>query len=289
MQRLFPSLLLLPLLVAPARTAPLPAEQREVSTRFIHGLQNPDGGYRNADASGPSQLGATSSSLRALKYLDAKPRRREEIRKFVLSCYNPETGAFADTPGGTPDARTTAMGLMAMAELKMPVKKHEEKIRAYFTENARTVPDVYIATAAMDAAKLRSEAGGRWIARFDVMRNPDGTYGRGPVDTATAVITILRLGGSFPNREAVVQSIRGAQKSDGGFAAMGENSDLPTTYRMVRALSMLRERPDLARLREFVARCRNADGGYGTAPGQPSSAGGTYFAAIVQHWADELE
>src|SRR5207237_4193332 len=36
-------------------------------------------------------------------------------------------------------------------------------------------------------------------------------------------------------------------------------------------------------------RCRNADGGYGAAPGQPSTASTTYFASIVLDWADELD
>jgi hypothetical protein len=37
-------------------------------------------------------------------------------------------------------------------------------------------------------------------------------------------------------------------------------------------------------VRSFVAKCRNADGGYGVAPGQPSNISGTYFAAIILHW-----
>jgi hypothetical protein len=48
---------------------------------------------------------------------------------------------------------------------------------------------------------------------------------------------------------------------------------------------MLRAKPaDVERLRAFIAKCRNADGGYGVAPGQPSAVGSTYFAGIVLHW-----
>jgi hypothetical protein len=51
---------------------------------------------------------------------------------------------------------------------------------------------------------------------------------------------------------------------------------------------MLKTQPaDPDRLRAFIGKCRNADGGYGVAPGQLSSAGGTYFAAIILHWLDE--
>ena len=40
-------------------------------------------------------------------------------------------------------------------------------------------------------------------------------------------------------------------------------------------------------VRSFVAKCRNSDGGYAAAPGQPSSVNGTYFAAIILHWLKE--
>jgi hypothetical protein len=50
---------------------------------------------------------------------------------------------------------------------------------------------------------------------------------------------------------------------------------------------MLHQKPENATAcRAFVARCRNADGGYGVAPGQPSSVSGTYFASIILHWLE---
>ncbi|MGO9416384.1 MAG: prenyltransferase/squalene oxidase repeat-containing protein [Syntrophobacteraceae bacterium] len=49
----------------------------------------------------------------------------------------------------------------------------------------------------------------------------------------------------------------------------------------------MKEKPDAAKLRAFVAKCRNADGGYGVMPGQKSTGSGTYFAAIILHWLDE--
>ena len=39
-------------------------------------------------------------------------------------------------------------------------------------------------------------------------------------------------------------------------------------------------------LRTFIAKCRNEDGGYGVAPGQPSNLSGTYYAAIIRYWLD---
>ena len=54
---------------------------------------------------------------------------------------------------------------------------------------------------------------------------------------------------------------------------------------MVRLFSRLNAQPDRPqKLRAFIASCRNADGGYGTRPGEPSSLHGTYYATIVRHW-----
>jgi hypothetical protein len=37
-------------------------------------------------------------------------------------------------------------------------------------------------------------------------------------------------------------------------------------------------------LKTFIAKCRNADGGYGVTPGAESSLGATYNAGILYHW-----
>jgi hypothetical protein len=48
---------------------------------------------------------------------------------------------------------------------------------------------------------------------------------------------------------------------------------------------MLKAKPErVDRLRDFIARCRNEDGGYGVAPDQPSNVGGCYYAGIILHW-----
>jgi hypothetical protein len=47
---------------------------------------------------------------------------------------------------------------------------------------------------------------------------------------------------------------------------------------------MLQERPAAQQMHSFVATCRNSDGGYGVAPGEPSSVAATYFASIILHW-----
>src|SRR5262249_25134971 len=119
--------------------------------------------------------------------------------------------------------------------------------------------------------------------------NADGSYGKSAADTARAVVTCLRLNAQPSDRAGALKALRAAQNSDGGFGAPGAGSDLATSYPVMRAFSMLKEKPDLARVRAFVAHCRNPDGGYGASPGQPSAVTATYYAGIILHWIEELE
>ena len=83
----------------------------------------------------------------------------------------------------------------------------------------------------------------------------------------------------------------GVGVDDGGFGeAKAEVSDLGSTYRVMRALMLLKEKPkDVAALRKFVTSCRNSDGGYGVTAGAPSSMSGVYYATIVSKWLDDME
>jgi prenyltransferase beta subunit len=274
-----------------AHAQKLDPEQIEQSIRYVNDLQNTDGGFRPATTDNESDLGAMSSALRAIKYLHprARPRNRDAMPEFVAKCYHATTGGFSSKPGREPDVRSTAMGLMVMAELKLDVKERGPAITKYFAENVKTMPDIYIAAAALHAAELPPPKFAKgWIAEFEKTGHGDGTYGKEPADTASAVNTILRLGGELKDPLATAAVLRIAQQDDGGYGKPGEKSDLATTYRVMRALWMLKTKPNADQLRAFIARCRNDDGGYGVQPGQPSNVSATYFAAIVIHWLDEM-
>jgi prenyltransferase beta subunit len=95
-------------------------EQKKATITYLRSLQMDGGGFRPADKESEPSLRATSGALRALKYFGGEPRDRDRCRDFVASCYDKATGGFADHPGGKPDVPLTAVGLMAVVELKMP-------------------------------------------------------------------------------------------------------------------------------------------------------------------------
>jgi hypothetical protein len=99
------------------------------------------------------------------------------------------------------------------------------------------------------------------------------------------LVTILRLGGKVDDAMQVRKILFPGQRPGGGFAKEDGTIDLENCYRIMRCYHMLKDfPPSTTALRGYVGQCRNADGGYGVAPDQPSSVNGTYFAAIILHW-----
>jgi hypothetical protein len=202
-------------------------------------------------------------------------------------------GGFVDShPSLSPDVFSTAVGIMAVVELTMPREKYTPKVVKYLADHAKSFEDIRIAAAGLESVKKRPAKADDWLKEIAKLRNKDGTYGKGTGAarfTGGAVVTVLRLGGGVAGKDEVLKTLKAGQRKDGGFGKEdAAGSDLETCYRVLRAFVMLKERPaDVKGLRNFVAKCRNADGGYGVSPGQSSNVGATYFAAIILHWLKE--
>jgi Prenyltransferase and squalene oxidase repeat len=264
----------------------------EASIRFLNGLRAEDGGYSPAPARPrKSSLRATTSALRAIRYLGGQPEDVVATTKFVERCYDRSTGGFGDAPGEPPTLFSTAVGAMAAAELNVPANLWRDGAVKFLSERSKSLEEIRVAAAAFETLQTRAPRADEWLKQIAAARNPDGTFGSG---TGTARATggtaamILRLGGTLEHRDAVLKAMQAGQRADGGFGtAERPESDLESSYRIVRAFHMMKERPaDVAKLRAFVASCRAATGGYGERPGQPPTAAGTYFAAIILHWLD---
>lgn len=277
-------------------------DKKLAAIRYLHKLQASTGEFYPS-LPGPRvepSLRGTSAAVRALKYLTGKKTEDAILNAkgaaaFVMSCYDPKTGGFADTPGGKPDVALTAVGVMAAVELEIPKEKFA-KAMDYLKENAKTFEDVRIGAAAVEAwgvkdcpFKLED-----WQVIANTTINPKlpqinagGARIIGSITAFTYRLNLHKKGDASP--EQIARLLDLGQLPDGGWCKEGEKtSDMETTYRVMRAYHELKQKPkDVDKLREFINKCRNADGGYGVKPGDASSAGGVYFAAIITKWLDD--
>jgi hypothetical protein len=181
---------------------------------------------------------------------------------------------------------------MAVTELKMPTEKYAAGINKFLTDHAKSFEDIRIAAAGLERIKGKSPKNEEWLKEVAKLMNKDGTFGKDAGlarDTGGAAVVLMRLGGELPNRDSVLKAIREGQRQNGGFGKEDNEiaSDLETSYRVMRCFMMLKAQPkSVEGMRSFVAKCRNEDGGYGPAPGEPSNVTATYFAAIILHWLD---
>ena len=265
-------------------------EERAQTAGFVAAFQNPDGGFA-ATKGGPSTLGATSSSLRALKYTGGSVPDVLACLAFVRSCYDPETGGFAQTPGGKPDVPTTAVGIMASLEQKNLTDEMATKAAAFLSERAEGFEEIRIAVAGFEGLRKTSPKFPEWTKVVLADRNPDGTFGKGPTRgkaTGERVAALLRMGADIEHRDTVVAAMKEGQRPDGGWSKDDGPSDLGTSYRVMRAFYMLKEAPDLAAIRKFIASCRKSDGGYSATPDGAADPSGCYYATIILGWARAL-
>jgi hypothetical protein len=280
--------------LAPARGQSPEAVKQTVA--YVGSLQTKEGGFLPARPDPKSNrtdrpsLRATTAAIRALKYFGGEVPDREACARFVAACLDKAGGGYADAPGaGKVDVFTTAVGVMAAVELKLPAETYQRPAAKFLAENSKSFEDIRIAAAAFETLKEPSPRAREWLEQVNKLWKADGTAGKGDGvarETANVAVTVLRLGGELKNRPQVLKAIKEGQRPNGGYGKEGADvSDLETTYRVMRAFVMLKARPDdVEGVRTFVAKCRDDDSGYCVSPGQESSVGATYYAAIITHW-----
>jgi prenyltransferase beta subunit len=293
-------LLALSCLVCLAPAAAGQPDDVKATIAYVQKLQTGNGGFLSMEPKPNIRIaptcGATSSAVRALKYLGGEVPNVEACKKFVESCYDATSGGFSGFPRGKPDVFTTAVGIMAVAELKMPLEKYEEGVIKYLSENVKSFDDVRIAVAGLERIAKKSPKTEEWLK---IVGEYKGDPDPGPADPKSGIprgvasirVTCLRLVGKCDEPEATIALLQKGQRMNGGYGKGGTaTSDLESTYRVMRAFVMLKSQPkNVEAIRSFVAKCRNADGGYGVSPGEESTVNGTYFAAIIRHWAKDMK
>jgi prenyltransferase beta subunit len=278
------------LLLVPCVASAQTADEKKATVAYLRTFQTKEGGFLPSLKTKAPTLQATSSAVRALKYFGGSADNLDGVKRFVLACHDAKSGGFASTPGGKPDVVATAVGLMALAELKLPTEKYEKGAIAYLNAHAKHFEEVRMAAAGLEAIGKASSKNKEWIAQLTAERNADGTYGKDSgrlFQTSSVVPAVLRLGGDVGDPKPILKAMDEGQIHDGGFDG-GKASNLGTCYRVMRTYHMLKAKPKRVEdLKKFLAKCRNADGGYGLTPELDSSIGATYYAGIILHWLDQ--
>ncbi|MFT3879736.1 MAG: hypothetical protein QM703_08755 [Gemmatales bacterium] len=282
-----------------------PAVQIESKTTidYLHRCRHADGGYGNTTA---STLSATSAALRALKHFGGQAEELARTKEYVWSCFQKANGQFADQPGGTPNYRTTASGVMAvvaMGEKFSPADLSRIQVTLLKSDQPE---EVRLGAAAIETLMLDGQLGkvpSEWqpllVRVFKKDRQPDGTYGQGPAKartTAGYTAAFLRLGYPVAEKEKILELLKESQHVTGGWTNEQGQPDLEASYRVMRCLFLMRckDRVLLDRCEKFVASCKQSDGGYGITPSSGSggksvsSISGTYFCGSMLHWIEEL-
>jgi prenyltransferase beta subunit len=290
---------LLFLLPSLASAQPTAAEKKE-TIKWVLAQEAPDGGFYvapqdpNIDAAPRPSLRAVNGAARVLKYLGADIPNKDRHAAFVLKCFDPKTGGFAEMPGGEQTVAMTSVGVMAAVELGIPRDKFA-KAMDYLKSNAKTFEEVRIGAAAVEAWGVKDcpfdLKPWRAIAdEFGTLPAGDAKDGQAR-ETGSLTAFVLRLRQSLPEGHDVLGILKPGQRDDGGWGKKGEkSSDIESTYRVMRAFMLLKEKPkDAKKLRDFIAAHRNKDGGYATKPGDKSSMSGVYYATVIGKWLDEMK
>jgi prenyltransferase beta subunit len=274
---------------------------------YLQRCRHADGGYGNTPA---SSLAATSAALRALKHFGGQPEELLRTKEYVWSCFQRATGQFADQPGGTPNYRTTASGVMAvvaMGEKFSPADLSRIQVTLLKSDQPEEVRlgAAAIETLILDGQlnKVPSEWQPLLVRVFKKDRQQDGTYGQGPAKartTAGYTAAFLRLGYPVAEKQRILELLKESQHVTGSWTNEQGQPDLEASYRVMRCLYLMRCKDVLLldRCEKFIASCRQSDGGYGIAPPSSSSGekkvssvstiSGTYFCGSMLHWIEEL-
>ncbi len=281
------------LLLAPVAVAQT-AEEKKATLAFIESLRDKDTGAFKVTPDGKPTLRACNGAAKAIKVLGGELTDKDKVSKFVLGCYDEKAGTFAD-PGTKADVASTAIGVIVACELGIP-KDTFKAAMDYLGKTAKEFEDVRIAAAAVEAWGVK-DCPFDVTPWFEVAKNSitvplldpkDG--GTRQIGSASALSLRLGLKPRGPEGDFIIEQLTKGQRPDGGWGkADAKASDIETTYRVVRALMLLKCPPDDGKkLREFLASHRNKDGGYATEPGKASSMSGVYYTSIIVKWLDDM-
>lgn len=263
-------------------------KQKLETLRYIESLRDPASRVYKVTAEGKPNLRAINGAVKAIKLLGGQVTDGQKLQEFVIRCYEPTTGAFAEEPGGHVTLTATSVGIITAVGIGLP-KDRFRKALDHLKAKATVWEDVRLAGAAVEAWGVKDcpiDLTG-WDAIADQAGESavGGPREGGARDVGGVVAFKLRLGRELPAKEAVAGFLKTGQRQDGGWAKPGaDESDLESSYRVMRALHLLKAKPEASALRAFLASCRKPDGGYSVTPKGPASMSGVYYATMIESW-----
>ncbi len=278
--------------------------EKDRTLAFINSLRDAKTGAYAVQAKPDTPLQpsvrACNGALRAKKYLGQPITDTKAMQQFVLGQYDAKTGTFSE-PGEATNPIITSIGLMAALELDSP-REPLAKVFDSLQTTAKSFEELRLVAAAIEAwgpkeCPYKPEEYLKALAPFRLeYLNAEQAQAK-PTESARMVASVtasvLRVSSELTEKEAtwVPGCLLAGQRADGGWGQAGVvESDLDTTYRVMRSLSLLKLAPkEPARLRDFVQSCRKSNGGYGTTAKADPSLSGVYYAVMVEKWLKELE
>ncbi|MCY1141444.1 hypothetical protein OWR29_25895 [Actinoplanes sp. Pm04-4] len=220
---------------------------------------------------------------------------RAAVERYVESCYQGDSNGFTLTPGGDSSLHAIAEGHVALVMLGHTEPHWTKNLSQLVKPLVHDLMDVWIASAFLNTAGVRSSDAARWEAMVLGARNPDGTWGAGQdraVQTAMHASSLLLLGVPLPEPAMVRQTIIGAQTAEGGWGDGDSDgkATLAATYRIARVVRALSLPVDTTAATAFVESCRKTDGSYTGQPDAGSTGGdlvNTYLALTIDRWLND--
>ena len=291
------------ILFLPTRAIGQPAWKKNIISYIHKNLAKPDGGYGWEDQP-DSHLTPTFAVIGVLNDLDMLPRERKPLIDFVRT-HHPQFGVSKEAgPSGTEMRDLVYQQIQSIIWLGGDASGFREKVTGWkpqFNKVSNFESHGYpVFIQEMMTPVCRNllhisleDVNSTLLNYLNERRRENGSFNNTPVkdggdgnilNTYWGIDALHILGNEEQLKNETIKWLQSCQLKNGGFTyqpnpVIGANDDVAYTWAAVKALQLLSATPaDEKSCIQYLLSLRNADGGFGKQPGQPSSPMATYYA-----------